>query len=116
MKERREIERYKLQVPAKIEAIGAAGKKEKLQLQTRDISANGAFFTSEKPVSEGIHVSLELVLSMEKFQQLIGKKSKIELKINGTVIRSDPEGIAVSFDKKYKIRALTNLNNNMEEE
>ena len=115
MKERREIERYKLQVPAKIEAIGAAGKKEKLSLQTRDISANGAFFTSEKPVSEGIHVSLELVLSMEKFQQLIGKKSRIELKIDGTVIRSDPEGIAVSFDKKYKIRALTNLNNNMEE-
>lgn len=116
MKERRKLERYKLQVPAKIELIGAAGKKEKLQLQTRDISANGAFFTSEKPVSEGVHVSLELVLSMEKLQQLIGKKSKIELKINGTVIRSDPEGIAVSFDKKYKIRALTNLNNNMEEE
>ncbi len=114
MKERRKLERYKLQASTKIEAISPAGKKEMLQLQTRDISAAGAFFTSKKPISEGVHVSLELVLSMEKFQQLIGKRSRIELKINGAVIRSDPEGIAVIFDKKYKIRALTNLNN-MEE-
>ena len=112
MGDRRKLERFELDVAAKVESVGDAGKTEIQRLETRDISADGAFFISKKPISEGAHLNLEMVLSMDKFQQVIGKKGQVELKIEGTVIRSDPKGIAVVFDKKYHIRALDSLNNN----
>ena len=114
MNDRRKLERFELHVPAKIEVIGESGKKEILQLETLDISADGAFFISEKPISEGAPIKLEMVLSMDKLQQLVGHRKQIGLKISGTVIRSGSQGIAVHFDKKYQISALNNLNNNRE--
>ena len=112
MNDRRKLERFELHVPAKVEVTGESGKREILQLETLDISADGAFFISEKSITEGAHIKLEMVLSMEKLQQLIGQRKQIGLKINGTVIRSDSQGIAVHFDKKYQISALNGLNSN----
>lgn len=110
MKERRKLERFNLHVSAKLAAEDQERKNEVLQLETRDISADGAFFISQEPLAEGSRVELEMVLSMDKFQQVIGRKGKVELKIKGYVIRSDSEGVAVCFDKRYHIRALENAN------
>ena len=106
MKERRKLERFQLHVPTKIEFAGISGHQETLQLETKDISADGAFFISSKPIREGEHVMLEMVLSVEKLKDLIGLYSKVELKLQGHVIRSDSGGVAVLFDRKYHIRAL----------
>ena len=111
MDERRKLERFNLHVSAKVAAEGPESKEEVLELETRDISADGAFFISHEPIAKGARVDLEMVLSMDKLQEVIGKKGKVELKIKGSVVRSDADGIAVSFDKKYYIRALDNVNN-----
>ena len=106
MKERRKLERFQLHVPAKIELTDASGHRETLQLETKDISADGAFFVSSKPITEGADIQLEMILSVEKLKDLIGAHKKVELKLQGHVIRSDSNGIAVLFDRKYHIRAL----------
>lgn len=106
MKERRKLERYQLRVPTTIELADETGRREKITLQTKDISADGAFFDSIKPIAEGMHLKLEMVLSVERLKELIGADKKVELRLEGTVIRKDPDGIAVLFDKKYQIKAL----------
>ena len=47
-----------------------------------------------------------MVLSVEKLKDLIGVHNKVELKLQGQVIRSDSNGIAVIFERKYQIKAL----------
>ena len=106
MKERRKLERYKLRVPTTVELPGVCGQRETLQLETKDISAEGAFLTTPQLISEGAHLKLEMILSVEKLRDLIGANKMIELRMEGTVIRKDPSGIAVLFDKKYQIKAL----------
>ena len=106
MEERRKLERFQLHVPAKIELTDESGHHETLQLETKDISADGAFFVSSKPITEGADIRLEMVLSVERLKDLIGAHKKVELKLQGHVIRSDSNGVAVMFDRKYQIKAL----------
>ena len=106
MEERRKLERFQLHVPAKIELTNESGHHETLQLETKDISADGAFFESSKPIIEGADVRLEMILTVDKLQDLIGVHKKVELKLQGHVIRSDSDGVAVLFNRKYHIRAL----------
>ena len=106
MEERRKLERFQLHVPAKIELTDASGQHETLQLETKDISADGAFFVSSTPIIEGADIRLEMILTVDKLKDLIGVHKKVELKLQGHVIRSDSDGVAVQFDRKYHIRAL----------
>ena len=106
MEERRKLERFQLHVPAKIELTDESGHHETLQLETKDISADGAFFVSSKTITEGADIRLEMVLSVERLKDLIGAHKNVELKLQGHVIRSDSNGVAVQFDRKYHIRAL----------
>ena len=106
MEERRKLERFQLHVPAKIEPTDESGHQETLQLETKDISADGAFFVSSKPITEGADIRLEMILTVDKLKELIGVHKKVELKLQGHVIRSDSDGVAVLFDRKYHIRAL----------
>jgi hypothetical protein len=108
VKERRKLERFQLHVPAKVELTDASGHHETLQLETKDISADGAFFVSPKQITEGANIRLEMILSVEKLKDLIGVHKKVELKMQGHVIRSDSDGVAVLFDRKYQIKALNN--------
>ena len=106
MKERRKLERFQLHVPTTIELSDASGHHETLQLQTKDISADGAFIVSQQPITEGSRLKLEMILPVEKLRDLIGANKKVELKLEGKVIRSDSSGIAVVFNRKYQIKAL----------
>jgi c-di-GMP-binding flagellar brake protein YcgR len=106
VKERRKLERYQLRVPTTIELADETGKKETLRLETKDISADGAYLVSSGFIAEGAHVKLEMVLSVDRLKELIGSKKKVELRMEGKVIRREPNGVAVLFEKKYQIKAL----------
>jgi hypothetical protein len=106
MKERRQIQRLELQAPARIEGVGKSGTTINIQTETKDISSHGAFFLTEEQIEENVNLDIELILSMKKFQELLGRKDQVRLQIRGTVIRSELNGIAVSFSRKYKISVL----------
>jgi c-di-GMP-binding flagellar brake protein YcgR len=106
MDERRKLERFDLNAPARIQVELESGRKEELNLTTKDVSSGGAFLYSEERVPEGANVKLEFLISMEALRSLVGEKGRVKVKVNGKVIRVDEDGIAIRFDSKYKITAL----------
>jgi hypothetical protein len=106
MKEKRKIQRIEMRTPARLEGVAKGGKKISLQAETKDLSSHGAFFITEDRIEENVKLDIELIISMEKFQELLDGKKQIKIQIRGTVIRNDPDGIAVSFGRKYQIIAL----------
>ena len=105
-KERRRLQRFDLRLPARIETLPPCADPVPvvMNLTTRDISAQGAFFPSERPLEEGTRVRVDLILTPEKLRPSRAKPSLI--KVVGTVLRRGAEGMAVAFEKNYQLAPL----------
>ena len=101
---RRRFERFDLELPAEIEVLTPEHEKHTYDLLTRDVSAGGAFFPTAKAIPAGARVRLNLVISRQWLERLTGTRGLIE--VGGTVVRSDPQGIAISFDKDYRFTRI----------
>ena len=104
MKEQRKYERFQLELPARLET-NSTGKKEILKLQTKDISAAGALLVgTTEQFPAGTRCQLELIVTSERIKELTGAKGLI--KLEGTIVRSTSEGVAVCFDGDCQILGL----------
>jgi len=103
MKERREYERFQLALPSRLELVTSV-KKEIFDAQTRDISASGAFLLTAENLSEGTRCRLELTVPSNKIKELTGAQSLI--KVEGKIVRSTSEGVAICFDGECQIMSL----------
>ena len=104
MQERRKYERFQLELPARLE-MNSLERTEIFELQTRDISAAGALLlgtTEQFPA--GTRCQLEMIVTSEKIKELTGVQGLI--KIEGTIVRSTPEGVAVCFNGDCQILGL----------
>ena len=101
-REKRTLERFDLRLPSKIEAV-TEEREEILDLMTSDISSGGAFFHTEQPLPEGTEVKLDLVLPIDKLKKLKDEYKQVYIKITGTVLRSEPGGMAIYFNDDYSI-------------
>ena len=101
--ERRLYERFPLALPARLEVV-SSGSEEVFEARTRDISANGAFLVTKAGCPVGSRVRLESVVRSERIAQLTDAQGLI--KVEGTVVRSTPEGIAISFHQGIRILGL----------
>ena len=106
MREKRDLERYNLTIPARLEVSVNNNKREVIELQALNVCSGGAFLQTTHSISEGAQVKLDFVLPFEKIKELIGTYGCV--KVSGRVVRSEPNGIAVSFDKKYEILPYRN--------
>ncbi|MBW1710130.1 MAG: PilZ domain-containing protein [Deltaproteobacteria bacterium] len=106
MKEARNLERFDLELPAKIEIVGHEKEKENkvLTLLTRNVCSGGAYFHTEQPLPEGTDVKLDLILAIEELKKLKGKQAYI--KVSGKVIRTEPNGMAICFNNDYSMKSL----------
>lgn len=97
---RRKMERFSLELPARISAVG---EEEPVFLEsfTSDISAGGAFFQTSRPLPIGTKMNVDLILPLDELKKLEGKRANI--KVKGAVVRIGEDGMAISFDKRYKI-------------
>ncbi|UCF02928.1 MAG: PilZ domain-containing protein [Deltaproteobacteria bacterium] len=104
MKERRTCERFQLSLPARLE-MDSSEKTEIFELHTRDVSAAGALLLgAPSQFPTGTRCQLELIVASERIKELTGVQGLI--KIEGTVVRSTPEGVAVCFDGECEILGL----------
>ena len=104
MKERRKCERFQLEFPARLE-MNSSERTQIFELQTRDISAAGTLLlgtTEQFPA--GTRCQLELIVISERIKELTGVQGLI--KIEGTVVRSTPDGVAVCFDGDCQLMGL----------
>ena len=107
MEERREFERFDLELHARVEVETPGGKMAPFSLKTSNISAGGAFFPTAKPLSKGTKVQLNLILVVEKLKKLTG--SQCNIKVKGTVVRSEEDGMAIRFQRDYDITSTKGL-------
>jgi hypothetical protein len=98
--ERRRLERFTIELPAKIEAAGA--EQRLLNLFTKDISSGGAYFRTQKPLPVGTEVRVDLVLPLDKLKKFLSDREKVTVNVTGTVLRAEPRGMAVGFSEDYK--------------
>jgi hypothetical protein len=106
MGERRRLERFDLAAPARVLVESDAGDKAHLSLTTKDVSSAGAYLYCPLPLAEGDRVKMELLISLEKLSRLDGEKGSAKIRVRGTIIRVDTDGVAIRFESKYKITPL----------
>ena len=99
MQERRKFERFSLGLPTKIEVVSPQQKRETFEHLTSDVSAGGAFFSTEESLPTGAQVQLRLILHNVMIRELTGAQGCVMLE--GTVVRSGPSGMAIYFDENY---------------
>jgi len=99
--EKRKVERFSLELPIYLRIFDKDKKQEPLKFITSNICSGGAFFKTEKTLTVGTNVKLDIILPLNKFKNVKGKTSRIN--ISGSVIRTDQQGMAICFDKRYKI-------------
>ena len=98
---RRKLERFSLELPTYLSIVDRNKKSKFLKFKTSNICSGGAYFKTEKPLSVETDVKLDIILPLDKFNNVKGKISHIE--VSGSVIRTDQQGMAICFDKGHKI-------------
>ena len=99
--EKRKMERFSLELPARLTWSGKDKRHESMEQLTSNICAGGAFFKTQKPLLIGTDLKIIITLPLKKYKNI---KSKISyIRVSGSVIRMDQQGMAIRFDKKYKI-------------
>ena len=103
MEERRELERFKLRLPARIEVVSGVPQVEKdiINIETDNICSGGAFFHTLSPLPEGTQIKIDIVLNSLKLRTPRNRRSHI--KVSGNVLRSEATGMAIQFDNGYKV-------------
>jgi hypothetical protein len=101
---RRHMERFDLQAPMKIEVRKRAGRREVLTCVTRDISSMGAFVETDRPLPEGVPLRLELLLTLDMLERIVGNAGA-RVKVRGKVLRTEEGGMAIQFERGFKIVA-----------
>ena len=108
MEERRRLERFDLRLPATLQLNG--GTKGAFVLFTKNISAGGVLFDVSNPnhLPRGERAEVSLLLDFSKSKRKLPKGA--EIKVSGSVLRSEPTGLAMCFDEKYRIISSNNSN------
>ena len=102
--ERRGVERFDLEIPAKIQVEAAEMDPEGFDLLTENISSGGAYFRTSQPLPEGTELKIELILRLDRLQAFRGDISHVHVELKGKVVRCEDAGMSVCFDPKYRIR------------
>ena len=103
--EKRKVERFDLQLEAFISQPGEVSQEDSGSLVTRDISMNGVFLITDKPLPVGSNVSVDMILTLGGTKKQDSQKAWI--KASGKVLRADSQGMAVCFDDKSRILPLS---------
>ena len=74
-------------------------REKVLELYTRDISSDGAFFYTNEPLPVDTDLSMTLFLPA-------GPTPKGKISVDGKVIRTEQEGMAVRFNPDYTLVAV----------
>jgi len=105
--EKRKMERFALNLPALLSIKDENGNTRAFEFMIRDICAGGAFFKTDTPLSVGTDVKMDLIISLDKVESGKNEKNnRSHIDVSGSVIRTESQGMAVCFDKKYSISPL----------
>lgn len=99
--EHRRLERFGLGLPSQVQVSEKQEDEAVMALETRDVCAGGAFFRTDQVLKEGTEVAIDLVLPLDELKKLDGRQTLI--KVSGVVVRTEDEGMAIQFNKRFKL-------------
>ena len=99
--ERRTMERFDLKLPTELFWMGKDNEQESIKLMTSNVCAGGTYLIAKNPLPKGTPVKMNITLQFHKHHELKPRLSIID--VSGYVIRTDHQGMAICFDRKYKI-------------
>ena len=105
MKDQRRLERFQLDVPARLSLRHQGGEQREIVARTRDISSAGAFLYIEPDdieVRVGAPVEVELMLIIDRLRELLRTDNQVEVSVEGKIRRAESEGIAIVFTHKVR--------------
>ncbi len=97
----RRMARFDLELPSE---ISLSDGHRIMELETTDICAGGAYFKTDRILPEGTEVNLQLVIPLDDLKKLKGKRTLVQ--VSGVVIRTGDGGMAIRFDKRYKMTPM----------
>jgi len=90
---RRRIERFSMSIPSKVSSIMHDYSDQ--ELATTNISAGGVFFETGQTYPAGTEVTL--IISLD-FGGIKASQPQSRFRVEGTVVRTDSNGMAIAFD------------------
>jgi hypothetical protein len=102
LREKRRMQRFPLALPTQIQL--EQGNRPTLSLVSRDVCTGGGFYLTDSPLPIGTRVKIKMFVKLgEPDRSDVGSS---QISVSGTVIRRDRDGMAVCFDKRYRIVRL----------
>jgi Tfp pilus assembly protein PilZ len=101
--DRRKLERFTLEIPAHTR-IGNNDKYQSYELVTKNICSGGAFLHTNHMIPVGAEVYIDLVIPISKLKNI--ETHNVLIQVNGSVVRSEINGIAICFQNNYKITPM----------
>lgn len=97
------MERFDLDIPAYFSLVEmeSASKESVIEYRVKNICAGGAYISTDNPLKTGTKVDIDFLLDLKKYESEPIAQSKV--KVSGFILRADPEGMAVKFEKHFKI-------------
>ena len=99
--DRRKLERFDLRLPTKLFWTGKDKEQETIELMTNNICAGGAYLITNSPLPKGTEVKMDVTLQADKVHE--SKKPLSVIDVSGYVIRTDHQGMAICFNREYRI-------------
>lgn len=100
---KRSMERFDLDIPVCL-TLGepdSVPDSSKMSYRIKNICSGGAYFFTDNPLRIGTKVEIDLQLDLKKYN--IKKLAHSEVQVSGSIIRTDSNGMAVKFDKNFKM-------------
>ena len=98
------MERFDLELEAFVCIPGETDPAERANLVTRDVSMSGVYLVTDAPLPVGSKVNVDMVLTLGGREKQNSQQAWI--KASGKVLRTDNQGMAVSFDDQSRILPL----------
>ena len=105
MIEKRKVQRFDLELEAFVSMPGETSQTDMGNLVTRDVSMSGVYLLTDSPLPVGSKVNVDMILTLGGRKKQNAQQAWI--KASGKVLRTDNQGMAVSFDDQSRILPLS---------
>ena len=116
--ERRQHERFSIEIQVKMTAETLSGKTPMMEFRTANISAGGALIETNEPLPLASKLRLEFLASLDNLQTLkfilsletlkAWKGRRVWISASGIVVRHETGGMGIMFDENYQIHPMEN--------
>jgi hypothetical protein len=102
--EKRKEQRLEMALPASLMVETSDTKTAPVEYITHNVSSCGAFFITGHPLETGTPLNIRMLILFDKDK--IPKNGKTLVQLSARVVRTEKQGMAVEFARKFKLSPM----------